>query len=198
MPRKNVEDELRSVDHPPLNDFFDVALLRRAEIVVEQYDVGIDRRGRARNLFQLSSADQRRRIGTVAPLQDFADDFRPGALRESSQFSQGFFGIELWNGGLTLGLRAIGGRIPASFLLILFRAFRRQRGRGGRGKVRRIAGRRSLPSHTFSSASARTDIEANQERPLAFRFGRHRDGPKRHTSGATRGAAGLLAVRTWQ
>ena len=35
VPRKNVEDELRTVNHPPLDDLFNIALLRRAEIVIE-------------------------------------------------------------------------------------------------------------------------------------------------------------------
>jgi hypothetical protein len=33
---KNVEDELGSVDHPKLDDFFNIALLRGTEVVIEK------------------------------------------------------------------------------------------------------------------------------------------------------------------
>ncbi len=97
MPRKNVEDELRAVDHAPLNDFFNIALLRRTEIVIEEQHVGVDRGSRASNFFQLARANQRRRIGPVAPLQNLADHLRPGAFRQCTQFGQRFVGVEFWN-----------------------------------------------------------------------------------------------------
>jgi hypothetical protein len=52
--RKDVENELRAVDHPPLNDLFDVALLRWTEIVIEQQHIGIDGSGCARNFLKLA------------------------------------------------------------------------------------------------------------------------------------------------
>ena len=81
VPRKNVENQLRAVDHPPVNYFFNIALLRSAEIVIEKKKVGIHGRGRARNFFELAGADQRGRIGTVAPLQNLADNFGARAAR---------------------------------------------------------------------------------------------------------------------
>ena len=113
MPRKNVEDELRAVDHPPLDDLFNVALLRRTEIVIEEKNVGIDRSGRARNFLQLARANQRRRIGPVAPLQNLANHLGPGAFRQRAQFGQRLVGIELGNAGLAVGLRR-GPGLPAA------------------------------------------------------------------------------------
>jgi len=88
MPRKNVEDKLRAVNHPPLNDLFDIALLGWTQVVIEQENIGIHRSGRARDFLELARADQGRRIGPVAPLENFADDLRPGALRQRPQFRQ--------------------------------------------------------------------------------------------------------------
>jgi hypothetical protein len=56
MSRKDIQDKLCAVDHPPLYDSFDVALLRRAEIVIEKKNVGIYGRSRAGDLFELASA----------------------------------------------------------------------------------------------------------------------------------------------
>ena len=76
VPRKNIEDQLRAVDDPPLNDLFDIALLRRTEIVIEEQNVGVDRRRCTGNFFQLAGAHQRRRIGPIASLKNFSDDYR--------------------------------------------------------------------------------------------------------------------------
>ena len=110
VPRKNVEDQLRAVDHPPLDDFFDIALLRSSQIVIEEKQVGIHGRGRARNFLQLACADQSRGIGPVATLQNFTDNFRARASRQCAQFSQRFFRVKLWNArfvgaGLSRGMR---------------------------------------------------------------------------------------------
>jgi len=54
VPRKDVEDKLRAIDYPALNNLFDVALLGWAEIVIEQEHIGIDGSGRARNFLKLA------------------------------------------------------------------------------------------------------------------------------------------------
>ena len=100
--RKNVEDELRAIDHAPLNDLFDIALLGWAEIVIEQKNIGIHGGGGAGDLFQLACADQGRRIRPVAPLQDLADNFGPGTLCQRTQFRQRFVGVELGNARLAV------------------------------------------------------------------------------------------------
>ena len=91
MFRENVEDELGAVDHPGVDQLFDVALLRSGEVVIEQEQIGGDRGRGAGNLFQLSASDQRGWVGTVAVLQKFADNFRAGADRQRTQFVQRFF-----------------------------------------------------------------------------------------------------------
>ena len=55
--RKDIENQLCPIDDSSLNDLFDVALLRRTEIVIEEKDVGIDRGGRTRDLLQFPSPD---------------------------------------------------------------------------------------------------------------------------------------------
>ncbi len=104
VPRKNVENELGAVDHPPLDDFFNIALLRGAEIVIEKKNVGIGRSGRARDFFELARADQGCRIGPVAPLQNLADYFCAGTLGQRAQLRERLVGIELRNAGLAVGL----------------------------------------------------------------------------------------------
>jgi hypothetical protein len=100
VPRKNVEDQLGTVDHSPVNDLFDVALLRSRQVVIKEKKVGIHRSGRAGNLLQFARADQRSRIRPVTPLQDFADNFRPRAPSQRPQFRHRFFCVKLWNGRL--------------------------------------------------------------------------------------------------
>ena len=77
----------------------DVALLRWREIVIEENQVGIGGSGRAGDLLQLAAADQRGRIGPVAPLQNFADDFGACAGRQRAQLVQRFFRAEFRNRG---------------------------------------------------------------------------------------------------
>jgi hypothetical protein len=88
VPRKNVENQLGAIDHPSMNQVFNVALLRSGEIVIEQKKVGIHRRGSARNFLELARADQSGGIGPLAPLQNFADNFRARALRQRAQFRE--------------------------------------------------------------------------------------------------------------
>ena len=102
MPRKNIEDELRAVDHPPLNNLFNVALLRRTEIVIEEKNVGIHRSRRARDFLELAGANQGRRIGPIAPLQNLAHHLRPGTLGQRAQFGQRFVRVEFRNAGLAV------------------------------------------------------------------------------------------------
>ena len=112
MPRKNVEDELRAVNHPLVQDALDIALLGRREIVVKQNQVGIGRSRRSGNLLQLAAADQGSRIGTVAPLQNLADYDRARAGRQRAQFVQRFLRAELRNAGSFYAAADAGRGIP--------------------------------------------------------------------------------------
>ena len=174
---KNIEDQLRSIDHSPLNNLFDIALLGRAEIVIEEQDIGVDRSGGSSNFLELASADQRCGIGTIAALQDFADHLRTGTLRQSAKFRQRFIGIELGNTRLCVGS---------------------WRGRRRSLHCRGFACDRSLRrNRSARTASPRSDIDSNKECALALRLscGGDRRG---HTSACTRSFAGFLAMRTSQ
>ncbi len=117
MPGKNVEDQLRAVNHALVEDAFDIALLRRRKIVVEQDEIGIHRRDPALDLLQLAAADEGRCIRPVAPLQHLADHHCAGAAGQRAQLLQRFVRAELGNpgalrarahpgGGVTRGLRS--------------------------------------------------------------------------------------------
>jgi hypothetical protein len=73
-------------------------LLRGAEVVIEQEDVGVARCGGPGDLLKLTRTDQRCRIDPVAPLQDFSDYFGSGAFGQSAQLGERLGGIELGNG----------------------------------------------------------------------------------------------------
>ena len=81
---KDIEDELRAVDHPGVDQFLDIALLRSSEVVIEKQQIGRDRSDGAGNFLQLSASDQRGRIRTIAVLQEFAGNFRARADRQES------------------------------------------------------------------------------------------------------------------
>jgi hypothetical protein len=76
---KDIQNELRAVDHSSLNNFFDVALLRWAKVVIEKKNIGIHRCGRSGYFFKLTRAHQSCGIVAVAALQNFANHFSAGA-----------------------------------------------------------------------------------------------------------------------
>jgi hypothetical protein len=82
MARKDVEDELRSVDHPALDDLFNIALLRRTEVVIEKKDIRIDGRCGTSDLLEFSSTYERRGIGPIPMLQNFSNDLCARAFGE--------------------------------------------------------------------------------------------------------------------
>ena len=81
VPRKNIENELRAVNDAPLDDPFDIALLRRAEVVIEQKHIGVNGSRCAGDLFKFAGADESGRVWSIAALKEFTDDFRSGAFR---------------------------------------------------------------------------------------------------------------------
>ncbi len=88
--RENIENELRAIDHAALGDFFDVALLHRGKIAVENDQrrvVGVRRRA---HLFEFASANQRGGIRGVAHLKNRAGHFAAGAFRQFHEFGQRF------------------------------------------------------------------------------------------------------------
>ena len=107
VPRKDVENQLRAIDDARVNHSFDVALLRWREIVIEQNHIGGDRGRRARNLFQLAFADQRRRIGTILALRKLARNLCPRARGQGPHLVERIFGSEIGGGEIRLQIRRI-------------------------------------------------------------------------------------------
>ena len=76
---------------------FDIALLRGTEVVIEEKNVGVHRRGRARNFFKLPAPINVAGIRTIPPLHQFAHNLRARAVREGAQFGERFIGVKLRN-----------------------------------------------------------------------------------------------------
>jgi len=108
--------------------FFNIALLRSGEIVVEEKKIGVHRRGRSCNFLQLARADQSGGVGPVAALQDFADNSRACTSGQRAQFRQRFVCVEFWNARLVAGLSRGMGRNPC----FAFRCWRSRRRIPGR------------------------------------------------------------------
>jgi hypothetical protein len=79
MSREDIENELSTIDHSRVEYIFDIALLRRRKIVIEQNYVRRNRGGCARNFLQFAFADERCRLRPVAALSKLSGDFGPGA-----------------------------------------------------------------------------------------------------------------------
>ena len=62
--------------------------------MIENEEVGVNRCGRARNFFQLATADERCGIGTLPALQKFSCDLRSRAAGQLTEFLQRFFGAK--------------------------------------------------------------------------------------------------------
>ena len=90
MPRKNIQDQLRAIDDPAFGVFFDVALLHRRKVAVENNQRRIFGDGFGANFIELAAADQRCGISLIAQLKHGSGDGGAGAAREFDQFSQGF------------------------------------------------------------------------------------------------------------
>ena len=111
--------------------------------MVEEDDIGFGGHGRSGNFFELAAADQRGGVGTVAVLEDFADDLGARAFGKGTEFSQGLFGAEFGDTGFGGGWSAEGGGIARG---------------GGSGSEWGVCG--------FCFALARAVVDADQERAL--------------------------------
>lgn len=67
-PGENIENELGAVDHFQVNYFFEVAKLRRGQIIVEDYQIGARAVGEAANLLRLPATHEGRGVGLVGSL----------------------------------------------------------------------------------------------------------------------------------
>jgi hypothetical protein len=85
MPRENIENQLRAVDHPAFRGFFDIALLHGRKVAVEDYQRRPVCRGFGTNFIQLAPADERGGIGGIAHLKDGSGDLRACATRQLNE-----------------------------------------------------------------------------------------------------------------
>ena len=79
---KNIQDELRAIDHAPIQRFVNIPLLARRQARVKNYQISLAKLRFGFNLFQLAASNQRRGIGSIAKLQDRADHISARAFGE--------------------------------------------------------------------------------------------------------------------
>ena len=94
-PREDVEDELRAIDDLAPHRLLEVAQLRRAQLVVEDDDVGAELVARRGQRLHLAAAEKGRGIRLRPILQHAEDDRRAGGRCEAGELVERMFGIEL-------------------------------------------------------------------------------------------------------
>src|SRR5215469_12886595 len=80
--RKDVENQLIAVEHPPPGVLLEVALLARRERVIDEDHVRLARLRDAAHLLRLAAAHEESGIGTLAPARHGRDRSRTGGQRE--------------------------------------------------------------------------------------------------------------------
>jgi hypothetical protein len=90
MARKNVQDELGAIDHPPVHTALQIALLHGSELTVENNQRRLTRFGLGSNLVQFAVAHDARRIDGLAHLQYAAGHNCAGAARQFPEFLERF------------------------------------------------------------------------------------------------------------
>ena len=81
--REDVENQLRAIDHTPAEDLFEIARLRRRELVVEHHDVDVQLGAGTGDQLRLPAADERRGIGETPILRRAQDDVGAGSSRQT-------------------------------------------------------------------------------------------------------------------
>jgi hypothetical protein len=94
MARKNIQNQLRAVEHPARQRGFKVAQLRGRQVAVEKHQVGCGRSSHCRDLFHLSLANEGRRIGARTPLHQLRSHSAAGARNQLAELGDGLFDIE--------------------------------------------------------------------------------------------------------
>ena len=85
MPREDVQDELRPVNHPALGRLLQVSLLGGGQVVVEDQQPGLAGGGFLAQPFALASPQQCGRIGAITGHLEAALHFRARACRQFAQ-----------------------------------------------------------------------------------------------------------------
>src|SRR5579863_52555 len=90
MARKNIENELGTVDHPALRVLLNVALLNRRQVAIENNQRSVFGIGLGQNFVELAAANERGRISFVAQLKNGSRDRCASAAREFDQLGERF------------------------------------------------------------------------------------------------------------
>jgi hypothetical protein len=88
---ENIENDLGAVEHLDAERFFQVADLRRREIVVEDHHVGVGRVDEQLDLFDLAVPDVGGRIGRLSLLGEPADNFGARRFDQAGEFVERIF-----------------------------------------------------------------------------------------------------------
>jgi hypothetical protein len=86
---ENVEDQAGAVDHPAFGQLLEIALLYRAERVVDENDVGVERGAVFAQFLSLSGTDEIAWTGSFDARGETADDARAGRARQLGEFVEG-------------------------------------------------------------------------------------------------------------
>jgi hypothetical protein len=94
---EDVEDELRTVDYVARQPGFDVAELRRSEVVIEENKRSVGRSDGLNNFVEFALADEAVRVGLLPTLDESGGNGRPGRSGEFLELCAA--GIEVEGGG---------------------------------------------------------------------------------------------------
>jgi hypothetical protein len=92
-PGKNVENQLRPVDHFPVNRILDLSQLRGCQLIVEYDHVDVHLGARRSQRHNLSGTQKGRRIGLGSLLQNAEDDNSAGRFGQACKLVEGTLGI---------------------------------------------------------------------------------------------------------
>jgi hypothetical protein len=87
---EDVEDQLASIDDPQLERFFQIALLRRGEIFVDDDQIGAILAQAFLNLVDLATTDQGCRRNVSHLLRELDENRGAGGFREALQLLKAF------------------------------------------------------------------------------------------------------------
>ena len=85
MTRKDVQDQLGSIQYPARQFILQIPKLCRRKVVIEQDDIGAVSRDGISDFFDLAFADQGSRIWCRTPLHHFSHDVSSGAAHQFAE-----------------------------------------------------------------------------------------------------------------
>jgi hypothetical protein len=91
MAGKNIKNELGAIDDPRIYFFFNIALLGRRKLMIDENQIGINGNHSTGDFLELTFADERGGIRTVTMLDKFSGDLRAGGKDQLAKLSQRFF-----------------------------------------------------------------------------------------------------------